>query len=116
MIKLGHYEYDYGPKYAMLARLKARAKRENVPFNLTESDLHIPEFCPILGLRLAQRIGGTQGPQENSPSFDRFYPERGYVRGNVNVISQRANRMKHCWTPEELRALLRWMDSVELLL
>lgn len=61
----------------------------------------IPLHCPVLGLPLYRNSGGSaQGP--NSPSLDRIDPALGYVKGNVKVISSRANSIKSNATPEEL--------------
>jgi hypothetical protein len=48
--------------------------------------------CPATGLRL-RKIAGVQ--TDNSPSLDKFIPEKGYVEGNVAVISGLANRIKN---------------------
>lgn len=70
-------------------------------FNLTVDDIAIPAFCPALGIPLFKATGAkAQGP--NSPTLDRIVPELGYVRGNVRVISARANQIKSNATPEEL--------------
>jgi hypothetical protein len=29
-----------------------------------------------------------------SPSFDRIYPKKGYVKGNIVIVSNKANRIK----------------------
>jgi hypothetical protein len=42
---------------------------------------------------------------------DRIVPRRGYVRGNVAVISMRANRLKSNMTLDELFGLLDYMTS-----
>lgn len=42
-------------------------------------------------------------PNEDSPSIDKVIPELGYVRGNVWVISNKANRIKNNATLEELK-------------
>jgi hypothetical protein len=44
-----------------------------------------------------------------SPSLDRIKPELGYVPGNIQVISARANVMKNDATPEELLAFANWV-------
>jgi len=87
----------------MFKRAKARATEKNVPFNLTEDDIIIPTFCPLLGIEL-QISSGSTAP--NSPSLDRIIPELGYVKGNVMVISHRANTIKNNATLVELQTIV----------
>jgi hypothetical protein len=82
---------------------KMRAKRKNIPFSIDVEDIAIPETCPVLGISLS-RAGGKPG--HRSPSLDRIVPEVGYVRGNVRVISHRANTLKLNATVSELEAIL----------
>lgn len=80
---------------------KHRAKKRGIPFDLTVDDVVIPDFCPVLGLPLYRNTGGlAQGP--NSPSLDRNDPSLGYTKGNVTVISSKANAIKSNATPSEL--------------
>jgi len=41
----------------------------------------------------------------NSPSLDRIDPTKGYVKGNVWIISHKANTFKSYATHEELKIL-----------
>lgn len=78
-------------------RIKCRAKRLELDFNLTLEDFEIPTFCPYLNIEL------TWGKNmNNSVSLDRINPDLGYVKGNVMVISQKANRIKNNATKKEL--------------
>jgi hypothetical protein len=95
------------PEAYALYSLKARAKKIGVPFDLTVDDYFIPEFCPVLGIPLVRGKRGNPG----NPEFDRFVPELGYVRGNVTVISARANRLKSNGTLRELERVVGWMRS-----
>jgi len=53
----------------------------------------VPEFCPVLGIKIVPgRQGKGKATEDNSPSLDKFIPEKGYVPGNIAVISWRANR------------------------
>jgi hypothetical protein len=83
---------------------KASAKKRGLQFNLEPFDICIPEFCPVLGIRIERNT--KQGPSDCSPSLDRVFPERGYVKGNIRIISQRANRIKNDATAEELEKVL----------
>lgn len=42
----------------------------------------------------------------NSPTIDRINPKLGYIKGNVWVISNKANRFKNDATLEELELLV----------
>jgi len=87
---------------------KTRAKRNDIPFSISKADIVIPEFCPVLGIKLER---GVRGFHDTSPSLDRVIPELGYVSGNVQVISFRANRLKSDGTVDEIRRVLAYMES-----
>lgn len=76
-----------------------RAKKHNLPFDLTEEDIVVPEHCPVLGIPLKPGRG-TAKP--NSPSLDRVIPKRGYTKDNCIVVSFRANTIKSNATVIEL--------------
>lgn len=94
---------DSYKKY-LLRGAKERAKSLGLPFNLTIEDISIPEYCPLLGIKIQKHLGEGKRSSKNwnSPSIDRLIPELGYVKGNVWVISLRANTIKHNATVEEL--------------
>jgi hypothetical protein len=94
------------PVLVMLARARFRAKAAGAPFDLTPTDVEIPERCPILCIELSR---GDGRPSDNSPSLDRLVPHLGYVKDNVVVISHRANRLKNDASLEELEALTAWL-------
>ena len=88
---------------------RRRAKTSGTPFTITVDDIHIPEFCPALGLRL--EAGNQKGPKPNAPSIDRIIPELGYIPGNVQVISHKANSMKRNASIEELAQFAEWIQK-----
>ena len=91
-----------------LQHIRSKAKAENIPFNLTIEDIVIPSVCPILGIPL--QINDVHvGP--NSISIDRIIPELGYVKGNVAIISHRANSIKNNASVEELEKVLEWLKE-----
>jgi hypothetical protein len=96
----------------MLSRIKCRAKRDGIPFNLEESDISIPEFCPVLGLKLVL-INQGSGYHVDSPSLDRIDPKLGYTKGNVRVISARANLLKNDATLIEMRLVLQDLERID---
>lgn len=84
----------------MWNKARLRALKKNLDFNIEESDIIIPEFCPILEHKLKF---GTKDNYEWSPSLDRIDNTKGYIKGNVWVISNKANTMKNSATLEELQ-------------
>lgn len=98
------------PEKTMLAAAKKAARVKNVPFDLTAADIVIPFACPVLGVPLYRGEGIRT---ECSPSLDRIKPALGYVRGNVMVISWRANRIKADATFEELAAVADFYRRLE---
>ena len=96
------------PKKFMGQCAKIRAEKAGVPFSITDEDFEIPEFCPVLGIKLE---GGTKKYHDASPSLDRVIPSKGYVPGNVVVMSFRANRIKGDASREELQTVINWLDA-----
>jgi actin-related protein len=80
-----------------------RAKKYNLPFDITHEDVVVPEFCPYLGIKL------VPFSEWSSPSLDKIVPELGYVKGNIQVISTKANTMKNNATQDEL---VRFAEAV----
>ena len=87
----------------LLKRLQQSAKSRNIEFTLTCSDLNdlsFPITCPILGIPLKWHRGK---PEEDSYSFDRIDSSKGYIPGNIQIISFKANRAKNNLTEKELK-------------
>jgi hypothetical protein len=92
--------YRYRKKYPerkLLYSARARAKKCGFDFGIDISDIVIPEICPLLKIPLEML-----GQCDNSPSIDRIDNSKGYVKGNIWVISFKANRMKNTASIEEL--------------
>lgn len=92
----------------------SRAKIQNIPFDLTEEhawSIFPPDgLCPIFKTKLKWR----DGTKLNSPSFDRIDPTKGYVQGNVAIISFRANGIKSNVTdPAVFRRLADWLEALQ---
>jgi len=105
-------ESENKPKQ-LYTRIKSRCKKKQIPFNIDVSDLSIPLICPVLSIPIYWVEGGGTN-QYNSPSVDRIIPEKGYVKGNVRVISNRANLLKSNATVEELTLVLEDLKCVSL--
>ena len=83
----------------MLSNLKRRAEEKGLPFNLTKEDLVSTGFCPALGIPIQH----NSKQAFDSISVDRIYPELGYVKGNVLLISDLANRIKTNASPQQIK-------------
>ena len=96
------------PSHDMWTGAKQRAKENNLPFDLIESDIIVPEICPVLGIPLQIGIGFRT---DDSPSLDKIIPNKGYVKGNIKVISYRANRFKSDALLEEVEKVAAYMRN-----
>ena len=95
---------------SMFRNAKGRAKKNNIPFTITEADVNVPDVCPVLGIQLEWGVG--QGRMsDSSPSLDKIIPSLGYVPGNVCVISWKANRLKSDATLSDLQAICRYLET-----
>ncbi len=92
------------PIYHMWIQVKLRAKRNNIPFDIEQSDISISEFCPLLNIPLNKPQSGKL--TWNSPSIDRKIPSLGYIKGNTWIISHRANTLKNNAKLDELILLI----------
>lgn len=93
------------PRAYLWSTVKYRAKKESIPFNLDIEDIVIPTHCPYLGIELTTEKGN--GHADNLMSVDKIVPSLGYVKGNVEVISYKANRMKNDASIKELIVFAR---------
>ena len=80
----------------LVQNARARAKKYGVVFDISADDIHIPEVCPYLGIKL------EPFSEWASPSLDKINPALGYVKGNIQVISNLANTMKSSANMEQL--------------
>ena len=100
------------PEMQMFWEAKKRARKRGMAFDIEWTDILIPDVCPFLDIPIS--VG--QGKQTaNSPALDRKDSSRGYVKGNIQVISNRANTMKHDATFNEFeRMYLSWRKYHEV--
>jgi len=91
-------------------KTKKRAKRQGVLFTLRREDVPpIPLRCPVFGFKMS--FEGSHADKENTPTLDRINNEKGYVRGNVAVVSWKANRIKQQLSIPELIDLANYYSQ-----
>jgi hypothetical protein len=100
-------KYRSNLENTLLKGAKKRANKHGIAFNIELSDIIIPEFCPVLGFKL--EVGNGKA-NDNSPSLDKIIPEKGYVKGNIRVISLRANKLKNDGSLEEFKKIVNYID------
>lgn len=84
----------------MLNRVNKYARKEGNPMLSLDDIPPIPQFCSVLGIELRKSPYGHA--HDNSPSVDAIRHELGHVKGNLRIVSQRANRLKGNATLDEL--------------
>jgi hypothetical protein len=92
----------------MYQAAKTRAKRNGLSFTITKEDVIIPKQCPVFGIELDRR------DKQHVPTLDRIDNNLGYIKGNVEVISSKANRLKNNGTIEDFELILQYMMKKSL--
>ena len=84
----------------MLSKSKKRAKEQNLLYNLDEdyikSIFPLDNCCPVFGIKF------IYADKMKTASLDKIIPELGYVKGNVQILSKKANTIKSNYTIQEL--------------
>lgn len=80
-------------KNRLLNAARARARKYGYEFDLTLDDIIMPKYCPLLGIEMFV-TESRKGKKHSSFSLDRIDSSKGYIKGNVWVISMMANSMK----------------------
>lgn len=104
---------DRNPERLLWLSARSRARKLGRDFDIEIGDIVIPTHCPVLEIELVRARGrGRTGGHDASPTVDRIDSSKGYVKGNIWVISKRANSLKGAGTLEELRSLLKHLEGV----
>lgn len=93
-------------EYRLWNSARGRAKKKGLDFNIEVSDIVIPAQCPVFGTPFSRNTW-------YAASVDRIDPDKGYVKGNVQVMSRRANMLKNDATAEELRIVADFISKIE---
>jgi hypothetical protein len=101
----------------MCINSRSRAKKRKLEFDLT------PEYvaslwpadgkCPATGMTLKYNHGCGRGSGRwSAPSLDRIDSSKGYVKGNVRIISTAANMIRGNDFPiEMIRNVADWLEQ-----
>lgn len=94
------------PRQKLLESTKRNAYNAGIEHSITIDDIQIPLFCPVFGTPILLKKDRKAGP-----SVDRIDPCKGYVKGNVRVISMEANRLKNNGTIEQFEQIISYIKS-----
>lgn len=67
----------------------------------------IVTHCPLLGIELSYDKYTNNIAPDNYASLDKIDPNKGYVVGNVQIVSFRANTLKNSATLDELKLIVK---------
>jgi hypothetical protein len=103
--------YRIDPRKYLFKVAKTRAKKQGQPFEICLDDIIIPEKCPILNVDIDFFIKNKADSYKYAASLDRIDNLKGYVPGNVRVISRKANMMKRDLNLEILEKLILYIKG-----
>lgn len=93
------------PESQLLRSARQRAKQKDMECTITQNDIHIPELCPVFKVPLVKRT-------EYAPSLDRIDNTKGYIPGNIVVVSRKANVMKNSGTLQDMKMLVEYYSKL----
>ncbi len=98
-----------------LSSCRGRAKRKGIPCTITQRDVLelLPKDlkCPVLGIKMQR---GNRKDHSKSPSLDEVVPGKGYVPGNVVVVSNKANTWKSSMAPADIKKLWKFYRKFDV--
>ena len=110
----GNYRHGFASgknlsrEYKMFSTAKRNAKNLKREFSITIFDINIPEFCPLLGIKLDK---DGEKNADNLPSLDRIDNNLGYTKNNIWVISWKANRLKRDYSLNDIKILAENLEK-----
>ena len=102
---------EFDLRRRLLNSAKVRANKNNLKFNITINDIIISEICPAIGIKIYK--AGKEATY-NSPALDKIIPSKGYVKGNVEVISHRGNNLKTSMNLKEITMLVKYLKKMKI--
>lgn len=98
------------PRYGMYIGAKSRSKKSGIEFNITLDDIIVPSLCPILNIPL---FTSNLVVSPNSPTIDRIDNDKGYIKGNIIIISFKANTIKNSATIDDIGRVYNFYKKIK---
>lgn len=112
MVDTASNDYQHYSRLAwrkIIDGMKIRALKKGVPFDVTITPEYLisicPTHCPVLGFELKRQSRQDGFARRFSPSVDRLDSQRGYVRGNIIIVSYLANTIRTNATSDQIIAV-----------
>jgi hypothetical protein len=99
-------------KQQLIAKVKAQAKMKVIEFNISKDDIDWVIICPIMQFKIDYYT--SEFRKYNTASFDRKDPSKGYIKGNVFIISNIANMRKSDLSIEQLERMINYVKESPL--
>lgn len=101
------------PERKMFYNAKRRSIKKNLEFSITIDDIKAvwTNTCPIYHIPLKNNQGK---PGPDSFSLDRIDNSKGYVPGNIAIVSNKFNAQKSDLTPTILKRMLAYIQGLPL--
>lgn len=105
----------FSPIKHLYRNCRRSAYLRKLEFSLTIEDIIIPEYCPILGIKL--KVYSFEDKPNRvkrldcRPSVDRIDNSKGYIKGNIVICSWRANRLKSNASFTEIRKIYKFLKA-----
>ena len=90
---------------------KHAAIKKGIPFTIEFYQIEQPTHCPVFDIELNYQWSGLNCRDPAKATIDKLDPSKGYVPGNVFVISWRANKLKSDMSLQELEKLLTYIKG-----
>ena len=104
-------DYTINPSIYLYTIARKRAIKYGVEFTISEDDIKVPEYCPITEVKLEVFVNTAKQSYLYAASLDRIDNNKGYIPGNVRVISRKANMMKRELTIHLAERLIKYMKG-----
>lgn len=95
----------------VLPGIRYRAKQSGLECTISAEDIVVPAVCPVFGTPFEFMTDNSMMKSPRTPSVDRFDNSKGYIPGNIRVVSLRANLLKKDANIEEIEKILAYMKG-----
>jgi hypothetical protein len=100
----------------LLNNAKRRAKNKNIIIDITIEDIKRirpkNDICPLLEIKM---ISNNISLKDNSMTLDRIDSKKGYIKDNIWIISNKANKSKSNATMKEYEFIINNLKNMKVI-